>query len=66
MTTLAQRLSDYASTLQPRDLPAEVTKYAKRLIIDTIGCAIGAYTSEPSKIAVTSPRRSAAAGCARP
>src|SRR4030095_4127948 len=51
MTTLAQRLSEYASMLQPRDLPAEVTKYAKRLIIDTIGCALGAYTSDPSKIA---------------
>ena len=51
MKTLAQRLSDYASALQPRDLPAEVTRQAKRQIIDTIGCAIGGYTSEPSKIA---------------
>src|SRR4030095_2003527 len=51
MTTLAQRPSEYASSLQQRDLRAEVTKYAKRLIIDTIGCALGAYTSEPSKIA---------------
>jgi 2-methylcitrate dehydratase len=51
MKTLAQQLSDYASALHPRDLPAEVIKQTKRLIIDTIGCAIGAYTSEPSKIA---------------
>jgi 2-methylcitrate dehydratase len=51
MTTVAQRLSEYACSLQPRDLPPEVVGKTKRLIIDTIGCAIGAYTSEPAKIA---------------
>jgi len=48
---LARRLADYAARFEPRDLPAEVLKYAKRLIIDTIGCALGGYTSEPAKIA---------------
>ena len=51
MKTLAEELSHYASALQPGDLPAEVTKQAKRLIIDTLGCAIGGYTSEPGRIA---------------
>ena len=51
MTTVAQQLSEYACSLQPRDLPPEVVSQAKRLIVDTIGCAIGGYTSEPAKIA---------------
>jgi 2-methylcitrate dehydratase len=51
MTTLARQLSDYACALRPSDLPVEVVKQAKRLIIDTVGCALGGYTSEPSKIA---------------
>jgi 2-methylcitrate dehydratase len=51
MTTVAQRLAEYACSLEPRDLPPEVVSQAKRLIVDTIGCAIGAYTSEPAKIA---------------
>jgi hypothetical protein len=51
MTTFAQQLSEYACSLQPRDLPAAVVHKAKGLVIDTIGCAIGAYASEPAKIA---------------
>src|SRR5262245_18437175 len=51
MTTIAQQLSDYACALQPRDLPSEVVAQARRLIIHTIGCAIGATTSEPAQIA---------------
>ncbi|MES2562260.1 MAG: MmgE/PrpD family protein [Pseudomonadota bacterium] len=51
MKTLAQELSEYAQALQPRDLPADVIQQAKRLIIDTIGCAIGGYASEPGTIA---------------
>ena len=49
--TLAERLTAYATALQYRDLPSDVVQHAKRVIIDTLGCAIGAYTSEPSKIA---------------
>lgn len=51
METLAERLSAYAAALHYRDLPAEVTQQAKRLIIDTLGCALGGYSSEPGKIA---------------
>ena len=51
MDTIAQQLSSYATSLHYRDLPAEVTHQAKRMIIDTLGCALGGYTSEPSKIA---------------
>jgi 2-methylcitrate dehydratase len=51
MGNLAERLSAYAGTLDYRDLPAEVSHKAKCQIIDTFGCALGAYYSEPSKIA---------------
>ncbi len=51
MNTLAERLSSYSTSLQYQDLPFEVSHQAKRLIIDTLGCAIGGYNSEPSKIA---------------
>jgi 2-methylcitrate dehydratase len=51
MDTIAERLSAYATSVHYRDLPAEVTHQAKRIIIDTLGCALGGYASEPSKIA---------------
>ncbi len=51
MATLSERLSEYACALRPGDLPDDVVTQAKRLIIDTVGCALGGYTSEPSKIA---------------
>jgi 2-methylcitrate dehydratase len=51
MPTIAEQLSSYATSLHYRDLPSEVVHLAKRMIIDTIGCALGGYTSEPSKIA---------------
>ncbi|MEK7876400.1 MAG: MmgE/PrpD family protein [Pseudomonadota bacterium] len=51
MTTLVEQLSSYAAALRFEDLPREVVHQAKRLIIDTIGCALGGYASEPAKIA---------------
>jgi 2-methylcitrate dehydratase len=51
MDTIAAYLSDYSSSLSFEDLPADVVHQAKRLLIDTLGCAIGGYASEPSKVA---------------
>ena len=51
MPTIAEQMSSWTVALHYSHLPAEVAHLAKRMIIDTIGCAIGAYTSEPSKIA---------------
>ncbi len=51
MTTLVEQLSRYASRLRYEDLPADVVHQAKRLIIDTLGCALGGYWSEPARIA---------------
>ncbi len=51
MTTLAETLSAYASSLRYYDMPAETVHLAKRFIIDTLGCALGGYDSEPARVA---------------
>jgi 2-methylcitrate dehydratase len=49
--TLVEQLSAYAAALRFEDLPPEIVHQAKRLIIDTVGCALGGFESEPSRIA---------------
>jgi 2-methylcitrate dehydratase len=49
---VAETLARYAVSLKYEDLPAEVVRTAKRTILDTIGCALGAYTAGPSQIAI--------------
>ena len=51
MDTSIQSLARYAHQLRFEDLPADVVHEAKRRFIDTIGCAIGGYDAEPSRIA---------------
>ena len=51
MITLAETLSRYASSLRYEDLPDETVHLAKRFIIDTLGCALGGYNSEPARVA---------------
>ena len=51
MTTIAEYLANYSTSLHYRDIPSETVHLLKRKIIDTVGCAIGGYTAEPSKIA---------------
>lgn len=51
MTSLAEQLSTYGTNLRYSDLPPETIHLAKRFIIDTIGCGLGGYDSEPSRIA---------------
>ena len=51
MDTMSEYLSSYAADLEFDDLPPEVVRQAKRLIIDTLGCAIGGFHGEPSRIA---------------
>ncbi len=51
MPTIAEQMSSWTVALHYRHLPAEVVHLTKRMIIDTIGCALGGYTSEPGKIA---------------
>ena len=49
--TIAEQFSEYASSLRYEDLPDEVVHRAKCLIIDTLGCALGGYASDPVRIA---------------
>ena len=51
MTTIARYLSSYGHSLRYEDIPEEARRQAKRLIVDTLGCAVGAYHSEPGRIA---------------
>ena len=50
-------LSRYAAELQFADLPPEVVRETKRKLIDTIGCAIGAFEDEPCRLARAVARR---------
>ena len=45
--TLTERLAEYSSKLNFADLPQEVVHEAKRVTVDAIGCAIGAWKEEP-------------------
>ena len=51
MPTIAEYVANYSAGLHYRDLPADTVHLLKRMIIDSIGCAIGGYAAEPSKIA---------------
>ncbi len=51
MDRILQNLTDYAMGLSYGDLPDEVIDRAKHLIVDTVGCALGAAQSPPALIA---------------
>lgn len=51
MDTIMDYISSYGAALTFEALPAAVVHQAKRLFIDTLGCALGGYASEPSKMA---------------
>ena len=44
-------IADYTSALRFTDLPAAVVHECKRRILDTLGCGLGAFDAEPSRIA---------------
>ena len=46
-----RELSEYAAGLSYAELPDAVVHECKRKLIDTLGCAIGAFDAEPSRIA---------------
>jgi len=45
MTTLVNRLVEFSDALRFKDLPAAVVSESKRLLLDSIGCAIAALVS---------------------
>ena len=50
-TTLAHQLADYTCALRFEDLSKEVVHEVKRRVIDSLGCAFGAWKEEPFVIA---------------
>jgi len=48
--SLARELAKSVKDLTFKDLPPDVIHQTKRLLLDTLGCAIGGYHSEASKI----------------
>jgi 2-methylcitrate dehydratase len=51
MHTLAHRLAEYAASLTFAQLPPVVVHEVKRRVIDSLGCALGAWDAEPCAIA---------------
>ena len=51
MDRTTEMISAYACGLSYEDLGPEVVHQVKRTLVDTFGCAMGGYLSEPAKIA---------------
>src|SRR5467141_1569006 len=49
--TLADQLAEYTCALRFEDLSPETVHEVKRRVIDSIGCALGAWREEPCRIA---------------
>ncbi len=51
MATLGHRIAEWVATTSYSDLPAHTVHEAKRRVLDSIGCCLGAYRSAPAVIA---------------
>ena len=51
MDFTTEYLSDYACKLTYEDLSPEAIHQVKRTLVDSLGCAVGAFDSEPASIA---------------
>ena len=49
--TLAQRFAEYATELRFESISADVVHEVKRRVIDSLGCALGAFDAEPCVVA---------------
>ena len=65
MDSSIRRIAEYACSLRFNDLPAAVVHHCKRRVLDTLGCAIGAFDAEPSRIARALALRATVPGGAR-
>ncbi len=50
MPTIAEKLAIWSHQLRYEDLPQPVVHEVKRRVIDSIGCAFGAYANAPARI----------------
>src|SRR6478752_6835089 len=55
--TLEQKFAEFALSIKYEALPADVIAAAKRVLLDTLGCAFGSVGSEPANIAETTIRK---------
>jgi 2-methylcitrate dehydratase len=51
MDATTGRIANYAATLTYADLPADLVHECKRHLVDTVGCALGAFDEPPGRIA---------------
>lgn len=51
MDSMIEQLAEYASALRYEELPADAVHECKRRLIDTLGCATGAFNARPTVIA---------------
>lgn len=65
MTDSVERLVSFTRTLSREALTSEVLHEAKRRVIDTLACALGAYTTPPARIARRAALPVAGPGAAR-
>lgn len=49
-TTIERRLAEFALGFKFEEVPAEIVTITKRLLLDALGCALGATASEPARI----------------
>ena len=50
-TTVAEDMGTWVAALRYEDLPPAVVEKAKRVLLDTVGCALGAVDAEPVRFA---------------
>jgi 2-methylcitrate dehydratase len=60
--TLEQKFAEFALSIKYEALPADVITSAKRVLLDTLGCAFGSVGSEPANIAETTIRKTSGDG----
>jgi 2-methylcitrate dehydratase len=58
-------IADYSHALRYEDLPPEIVHHCKRCVVDTLGCALGGFDAEPSRIAREMAQRVSVADGAR-
>ena len=62
MDKITEKLATFATTLRYEHLTPQAVRATQKLLLDTLGCAIGGYRSEPAQIA----RRLAARSSSKP
>ena len=65
MDSMIEQLSEYAAALRYEDLSSEAVHECKRRLVDTLGCAAGAFDARPSVIARAVAQRAAGTPPAR-